>query len=261
MIEYDWFDRLPAPTASELRGVLATCAEADAEAGFPRLELRGDGAGSQHLLVWLLPDDRWGGERTEDRTLAAYLRVDETEAAYVVRPELRSRGITTLLVEQLRSDGSELPKCTLWARGNHPAAARLAERFRIGVLRREWRLLAPLSDVPETPLRPTEDDVSGLWGPGRPPDNAEVLVADGGAVWFDTARTEPTEYGPAGRIHAVRGYPTRDLVLGAMGALRTAGLRVAALTLGVDDPIVHEVRRLGFRHDQTDVQYVLPFAQ
>ncbi|SHN46649.1 hypothetical protein [Cryptosporangium aurantiacum] len=293
MIEHSWRDEIPDAEAAEVRELLAVCAKADAEAGFNRPEP--PCGGSRHLLVRLLPDERWGGHRSGVRRLAAYLQVRGREAAYVVHPDLRSRGLTTLLVEQHALD--DVPGCTIWARNNHPAAARLAQRFGVRAARREWQLLAPLHSAEPPPgLRPATpaDDLTTLWSEGSPPTTATALVApagrglDGsaardaapgtpapggpasggsaasagaprGAVWFDAAAREATEYGPAGRIHAVRGGPVRPLLTAAMAALHDAGLRVAVLTIpSTESELVHEARTLGFRHDQTDVQYLIP---
>jgi mycothiol synthase len=163
VISYAWrraFGPEDSAEEGELREMLAEAAEADAEAGFPAVSLdqpyRDD---ASHLVVRLLPDDRPGHDASA--VIAAYLRVEPdpdggpATARYVVRPRLRSRGISTLLLEtlglDLRAEGgwarTGVPALRVWARGDHPAAQRMARRFeRFGVRpgRRQWQLLAPL---------------------------------------------------------------------------------------------------------------------
>jgi mycothiol synthase len=293
MISYAWRDRFAPAEAAELAEMLAQTAADDDEAGFSRLTLDEGDRRARHLLVWLQPDDRLGAEQPGDPRLAAYLRLDPEPdagpdgggaamASYVVRPEFRSRGVTTLLVESLGLElgsadgwaGTGLGVLRIWARGDHPAALRLSERFGVWPARREWQLLAPLRagglEPATRPPVPGFDDaaVAELWGAGDPPDKAEALVVGdqgdvAGAVWFDPGAGEKTEYGLAGRIEAVRVRPgsepstTRALLIGAMAGLRAGGVRVAAITVGsTEAQLVHEVRTLGFQHDQTDVQYV-----
>ena len=162
MITYSWrtgFDAFGAQEEREVSEMLAEAASADAEAGFPAVSLSQpypDDA--RHLVVRLLPDGRPGHEGSSP--VAAYLRVEpdpDGEAAtvrYVVRPEFRSRGISTLLVERIGLDpgtwgGNGVSALRVWARGDHPAAQRMARRFEkagIRTARREWQLLAPLRD-------------------------------------------------------------------------------------------------------------------
>jgi len=259
--------------------MLAAAAEADAEAGFPAVSLgQPYPDGARHLVVRLLPDGRPGHENSSP--VAAYLRVEPdpdggpATVRYVVRPEFRSRGISTLLVETI---GLDLGASGLrvWARGDHPAAQRMARRFEcsgVRAARREWQLLAPLRDsgfsdtsglVPRPPDGSAElAAVAALWR-AEPPDRAEVLVSGpevAGAVWYDPKADERTEYGTAGRIVAVRG---RDevraaLVAAAMAALRERRLRVAAIAVDAEDrALARSCRLLGFRHDRTDIEYTV----
>jgi hypothetical protein len=84
-----------------------------------------------------------------------------------------------------------------------------------------------------------------------------------GALWYDPDADERTEYGTAGRIVAVLAEPDRediraDLVAAAMTGLRDRGLRVAAITVDADDHALTRTCRLaGFRHDRTDVEYLV----
>jgi mycothiol synthase len=276
--------------------MLAEAAEADAEAGFPAVSLdqpyRDD---AWHLVVRLLPDGRPGHDASA--VIAAYLRVEPgpdrspATARYVVRPALRSRGISTLLLESLGLDlraedgwaGTGVSALRIWARGDHPAAQRLARRFgHVGVRpgRRQWQLLAPLrpggvparQDVrPRPPAGAAEHAALAiLWhrraGREELPGRAAVLIADSevtGAVWYDPDAGERTEYGTAGRILAVLAEPDREelraaLMAAAMTGLRDRGLRVAAITVDAEDQaLTRDCRLLGFRHDQTDVEYLV----
>jgi len=159
MITYSWRTGFDAGEEREVGEMLAAAAEADAEAGFPAVSL-GESYpdDARHLVVRLLPDDRPGHEGSSP--VAAYLRVEPdpdggpATVRYVVRPEFRSRGISTLLVEKIGLDpgtwgGTGVSALRIWARGDHPAAQRMARRFeRAGIrtARREWQLLAPLRD-------------------------------------------------------------------------------------------------------------------
>jgi mycothiol synthase len=84
-----------------------------------------------------------------------------------------------------------------------------------------------------------------------------------GALWYDADADERTEYGTAGRIVAVLAEPGReeiraDLVAAAMTRLRDRGLRVAAVTVDADDQaLTRTCRLMGFRHDRTDIEYLV----
>jgi mycothiol synthase len=295
MITYAWRTALPPGEEREVGEMLAAAAEADAEAGFPAVSLgQPYPDDARHLVVRLLPDGRSG--RGETSPVAAYLRVEPgpdggpAAVRYVVRPEFRSRGISTLLVEKIGLDlaaeggwaGTGALALRVWAQGDHPAAQRMARRFAgsgVRAARRQWQLLAPLrvpgsAEAPGRGVRPPDGAaeraaVTGLWrraGRGEPPDHAEALV-DGpdvtAAAWYDPHAGERTEYGVAGRIVAVLAAPGRDelrggLVAAAMAGLRESGLRVAAIAVDADDrALARSCRLLGFQHDRTDIEYAV----
>jgi mycothiol synthase len=266
-------------------------AEADAGAGFPAVSLSQPYPGdARHLVVRLLPDGRAGHE--DSSPVAAYLRVEPDPVGgaavvrYVVRPEFRSRGISTLLAETIGLDvradggwaGTGAPALRVWARGDHPAAQRMARRFEcagVRAARRQWQLLAPLRDpvLSSGPVPRPAADVAELAAaaalrrrPDEPADHFKVLVAGpdvAGAVWYDPRAGERTEYGTAGRIVAVLAAPGQDevrasLVAAAMTALREGGLRVAAIAVDAEDrALARSCRLLGFRHDRTDIEYTV----
>jgi mycothiol synthase len=296
MISYTWRAVLAPEEEHELSEMLAAAAAEDAEAGFPAVSLdQPYPDDASHLVVRLLPDGRPGHERSSP--VAAYLRVEpgpdggRATVRYVVRPEFRSRGISTLLLERLGLDlraeggwaGTGARALRIWARGDHPAAQRMASRFeRCGVraARRQWQLLAPLraaglpdptGPAPRPPVGVAERAaVTALWhqhgGRNESPDRAEVLVAGpecSGAVWYDPLAAEPTDYGTAGRIIAVLAAPEQQeiqsaLVAAAMAGLRERGLRVAAIAVDAQDhALARSCRLLGFRHDRTDIEYTV----
>ncbi|GAA5165868.1 hypothetical protein GCM10023321_56440 [Pseudonocardia eucalypti] len=301
MIHYEWRTEVTGAEREELDRLLTESAERDAEPGFPSFALTDPvPPGSRYLLVWLLPDERTG--RTEPPpTLAACLRLEPdsaepngagaegAEVRMVVHPDLRARGISTLLGEQLGTDvtgpdgwvGTGCTRLRCWARGDHPAAHRMWRRLdnpRIIRDRRRWRLIAP--------LRPAGSG-SRIGQPGSPgpgldklwlasgrrdpaPAAGRVLVtgpadAPHGAAWFDATAAEPTEFGPAGLITAVLVAPehaengTRaGLLDAAMAAIRRDGSRVAAITVDERDRgLVTDCRLAGFQHERTDIRYHL----
>jgi len=304
MITYSWRTGFDAGEEREVGEMLAAAAEADAEAGFPAVSLgQSYPDDARHLVVRLLPDDRPGHEGSSP--VAAYLRIEPepdggpATVRYVVRPEFRSRGISTLLVEKIGLDlgaaggwaGTGVSALRVWARGDHPAAQRMARRFEcagVRTARREWQLLTPLRDsgfsyASDPVPRPVADAaelaaVAALWrrcgAREEPPDHFGVLVSGpdvSGAAWYDPRADERTEYGTAGRIVAVlaaplvapSGSPGRDevradLVAATMAALREHGLQGAAIAVDAEDrALARTCRLLGFRHDRTDIEYTV----
>lgn len=299
MIDFEWRTEIDAVDEPELWEMLSAAAAYDEEAGFPQLSLDDRaGDGTSHLLVWLHADPRLDTELAFGRVLAAYLRVEPREegigdVSYVVRPEFRSRGITTLLLEKIGLDvndgggwqGTGCTRLHVWARGNHPAAHRVSMRFHnygISTIALEWRLLMPVREDIATDrempvVRRAEDAAerraaAELWanrgGRGDIPAQADLFVVGAGgelsgAVWAEPGAGEQTEYGTAGRITGpVVAENSRDairpLLIAALRPLRDDGLRVASMVVdSADWPLVHEARLLGFMHDRTDVQYAV----
>jgi mycothiol synthase len=309
VIIYRWYAGTAPDDVDDLRRMLADAAAEDDEAGFPKVTAaESDIAGATHLLVWLVPDERPGdGHRSDGgATLAAYLRLEAAEggeglARFVVRPELRSRGIATLLFEQLGLDmgaaggwaGTGVRALRGWARGDHPAADRMARRLHhwgVRRTRREWQLSMPLRagrQIGSVPVSVTgircfdpETDSAALAQllaaagrpPGSEPDGYLFVVPGAGAgeldgvVSVDPDAQRRTEYGLAGRITLVAVHPAHtdgqirmNLLVAAMESLRDKGLRVAAITVDPDDgALVRDCRALGFMHDRTDCLYQVP---
>lgn len=289
MISYDWHEELPPDDTPEVQALLAEAAEEDLEGGFPILALKGS-AKAQHLLVRLLPDERADSAVPETGALAAYLRLSARDdgthlAEYVVRPRYRSRGITTLLMERMGVDtrrpsgwvDTGASSVSVWATGDHPAAQRIARRFRrtgLRATRRDWHLVAPVRgiDLPSDarPANGEERAEAEEWFQvARPfdelPHRAQLLVSAGGAVYVDPTATAETEYGTSGQVVAVLTPPGSRTPEVLDGLLRTglaivgeAGLRVAGLTVrSDDDDLVHACRALDFSHYRTDTEYTV----
>lgn len=301
MIRAEWGVGLLQTHAAALQAMLAEAAAEDEEPGFPRIRLDGASPGASHLVVWMVPDGRGLPTASDEEVLAAYLRLTPgsdgaADVEYVVRPSLRSLGITTLLLESIGLDvqapggwaGTGATALRTWARGDHPAAIRLSQRFGGAGIRRaqrEWQLLLPLRDVHldqsslrALPVRAAaetdRDALRDLAATGSEPDSSsrtgDVLVTGNGelngAVWFDVHASETTDYGPAARVHRVlvRPGPQEDAVRWALLAavaerMAAAGVRAAAITIDSQErQMLSTCRSVGFLHDRTDALYILP---
>lgn len=267
MIDHEWRAEVTGELREELDRLLTEAARGDAEAGFPSFALDDEvPLGTRYLLIWLLPDERSGHDEPPP-TLAGCLRLepsagDTAEVRLVIHPELRSRGISTALCEQVGLDttagggwaGTGYSTLRCWARGDHPAAQRMSLRFSDAGLRRarrEWRLLALLrktsieaaatTDVASAEPgvievhdgKPGEPGLDELWrGAGRSgsaPRDGRVLLAGPadartGAAWFDAGAAEPSEFGPAGLLRAVLAERESDegVVASLLGAAMAA---------------------------------------
>lgn len=174
MIRHEWHAELGGADLQDALELVRTAWDYDAEAGFTRVEeslvhqhLAAPGpVAVRHLLVrGELDDLDWDGEGGH---LLAYLHLstegDEALARYVVHPDHRSRGVTTMLFEELGLEvgedgwaGSGARAVRGWALGHHPAAERFARRFRLDQLSRTWQLLRHLTGpfaepLPEAPV-------------------------------------------------------------------------------------------------------------
>jgi mycothiol synthase len=142
MISYTWRPELSPAELADVDGLLAQAAADDEEAGFstanPRAAAPYRGI-AMHLLVAFASGPHTGaGYPGSVGPLAAYLRLDVSggagDASLVVRPEFRSHGIATLLLECLAADPRGwtaipgLRELRAWAHGSHPAAERARSR-------------------------------------------------------------------------------------------------------------------------------------
>lgn len=174
MIRHEWLDRLTGQDLEDALELVRVAWDYDAEAGFTRVpeslvrqHLPAPGPTVVHHLTVRgdLDDLTWDGQGGD---LLAYLHLtvtgDEALARYVVHPDHRSRGVTTMLFEQLGLDatddgwlGTGAHAVRGWAFGHHPAAERFARRFRLDQLSRTWQLLRHLTgpfavELPEAPV-------------------------------------------------------------------------------------------------------------
>lgn len=145
-------------TATERNQVEAVCRAATLGDGVPplddqvRLDLQYGDETVRHLLA-----------RTNDVdavTGYAGIRLPEGEGTsavghVVVDPCFRRAGVGSALVASLRelSAGAAV---RVWAHGDLPAAAALAERLGFGRVRELWRLQRPLGDILTVPSYPTD---------------------------------------------------------------------------------------------------------
>ncbi|MFC0448820.1 GNAT family N-acetyltransferase [Rhodococcus jostii] len=171
MISCQWCEELADDDRDEVLALVAAAAEYDDEAGFSRIEPRDvtartrTGVRVSHLAV----KARRGLSALEDVPLVvvAYLQVAVDDEGlgtvqFVVHPDYRSRGIATLLVEELGLDvdrpdgwrGTGARALRTWAFGTHPAAERLTRRFRIPSVSRLWTLFRSLTGPFAVPLDP-----------------------------------------------------------------------------------------------------------
>ncbi|MDH3047735.1 GNAT family N-acetyltransferase [Gordonia alkanivorans] len=175
MITYEWRPRLDGAELDEVIELVTTAAEYDDEAGFSHIdpttvrEVGDAGRTVAHLPIKARRD--LSPLKDAPMVIVAYLHlaVDADglgTVSYVVHPEYRSRGITTLLVEEigLETDGADgwdhtgAKALRCWAYSTHPASGRLTRRFGIPTVSRQWTLVRHLTgpfalplDKPEVP--------------------------------------------------------------------------------------------------------------
>lgn len=141
------------PSATELEDVRAladTVAAADGTAAFasPAMRDLADWAAAGSAVGSARPTSR-GLLALDDGRLAGYAHVDAASADDVVElavhPDHRRHGVGAALADVL---AAELPTGRAWAHGDHPGAARLAERAGRRRARELWRMRRPPSAGP-----------------------------------------------------------------------------------------------------------------
>ncbi|MGA4790723.1 GNAT family N-acetyltransferase [Nocardia sp. AB354] len=236
MIDYTWCRRLGEQDRDEVTALVEAAARYDEEAGFSVVPPRAVAAVSDEVRsVWHLPIRArrdLSARPDAPMVMVAYLNLTidadgQGTVAYTVHPDYRSRGVTTLLVEELGLDvdgpdgwcnrGATALRC--WAYGSHPASERLTRRFDIAPVARQWTMLRHLAGPFAVPMEPvalpggvtvdgpvdlTDDTVVAAAG--------EVLARQGlTAAQFDRFRSEFAER--SGRM-----------LLASAGCARPAGL-------------------------------------
>lgn len=294
MIKYEWRNSLSPEESAELSDLLGRAAGYDAEPEYNRIDFDDvDRAMSQsdssqrHLLIWMLPHATAMGEPDQPERIAGLLRLKclpdgSAHASAVVDPQLRSIGIMTLLVERVGLDtttpGGWLDTgahtVTAWARGNHPAAGRLSNRFLIPRTRRVWKLIRSADAVEDTTAAPVLEAIDDValaelsWVSATSGgDHAYALREAGrivGVAALDLRATASEEFGPCATIVSAFAAPAADvpqrrrLLDGTAAVVHEAGLTGVIIYVDSDDTgIVNACRLAGFQHDRTDVRYQL----
>ena len=298
MIASRWCTELSDAEKDEVRELARSAAEFDAEMGFSQLSFadrnRDDRGSVGHVLVRALPH-RATADTVEGLPLVGYVgvyREPESDVATLelaIRPEFRSRGVATLVFEQLGftvSDGEGwrgTGAITLRgiARGTHPAADRLAMRFGASPSTRSWRLTRPLTkhetdrgdtnhvdagvEVHASVSRETATALIGSDLAADPPDHlfvvrneaaeiagalaVNVVVSDEGATEAEIAQFN---LDPAG---AEGGHADRLLAV-ACDRLSKADITAAVISVdSLEGAVPRLLRRHDFRHDQTDTWF------
>ncbi len=295
MITWQWHPSLSAQDATEVAALLDEAAAYDEEAGFSTARPDADAAGEVHHLLVTMPPvgsrESPDLDALPDVRVVAYLRLDVVGGAgrvqFVVRPPFRSRGVGTLLVEQLDGDAAgwasipDLRTLQAWSHGSHPAADRMRGRFGGVVEEAVFRTLRMIGGSRPlvgsvAPVRRTSADADS-WE--LVPGHRDAMSPSDLAVLALTTEELALEEG-SGRalIGAPIGNPARGigtlailrkgdesreelttLVMQSLLTLQDAGVRVVQSHVpALDDLMVSVARELDLVHDQSDVLYRRP---
>ncbi|AKE88798.1 acetyltransferase [Rhodococcus sp. WB1] len=169
MISYQWCSELDSGDRDEVLALVAAAAEYDEEAGFSRIHpgdvtsTSRDGVRVSHLPIKARKD--LSARDDAPLVIVAYLHLQVDgeglgTVQFVVHPDYRSRGVATMLVEEIglgttadggwERTGAVALRC--WAYSTHPASERLARRFGIPAVGRLWTLFRHLSGPFAIPL-------------------------------------------------------------------------------------------------------------
>ncbi|MFD4249632.1 mycothiol synthase [Amycolatopsis thermoflava] len=198
MLTVVWVDELDETTTREVRELLLAAREVDGRPDIsPGEALPGEFASGPHLLA------------RADGVLAGYAHLDTSGDAFgrqvaelIVRPDHRRRGVGTEVLSALvdRAGGAPL---RIWAHGDHPGAAALAERAGFSRARELLVMHTPVDpDWPEPRLPegvslrtfvPGQDEQAVIevnarafdWHPEQGRLTVDDLRAEESADWFD----------------------------------------------------------------------------
>jgi hypothetical protein len=280
MIKYEWRTELSPAEAGELADLLHRAAEYDAEPGYSGIDfadiqrsMTSEGSADKHLVIWMLPYSTAMAEPDTAECIAGLVRLTPVspgaaQATAVVDPRLRSIGIMTLLVEQLGLDtsgpdgwcGTGAHTITSWARGNHPAAGRLSNRFLIPRTRQVWQLIRSTTPEEDVSAAPVLEPIT------RPGEKSYALRENRRVVaeaTLDRHRVASEEFGDCAVVENIQATPAshdvlRRLLEGLAVIAHEAGRSGLIINVDSDDTdLVNVARRVGFQHDRTDVRYQL----
>ncbi|AIJ27013.1 mycothiol synthase [Amycolatopsis methanolica] len=198
MLTVVWVDELDETTTREVRELLLAARKVDGRPDIsPGEPLPGEFASGPHLLA------------RSDGVLAGYAHLDTSGDAFgrqvaelIVRPDHRRRGVGTEVLSALvdRAGGAQL---RVWAHGDHPGAAALAERAGFSRARELLVMHTPVDpDWPEPRLPegvslrtfvPGQDEQAVIevnarafdWHPEQGRLTVDDLRAEEAADWFD----------------------------------------------------------------------------
>jgi mycothiol synthase len=292
VIKYEWRDSLGRHESAELAAMLARAAGYDAEAEYNTIDFADVEATlgqphTRHLLIWMLPRSVALDRPDEPERIAGLLRLVFTsdslaEATVVIDPKLRSLGILTLLLEKLGVDaaagdgwaGTGADTVTASARGNHPAAGRISDRFLIPRTCRTWKLIRSADSAESIIAAPVLESIpsSALpengWQNGVARGGQLLALREAGKIVgltsLDMQPVHSPEIGACATIaciaHPTRADagPLRRLLAGAAATAHDAGFDGVVIYVDSDDvALVNACRLTGFQHDRTDVCYQL----
>jgi len=294
MIKYEWRRALSRDESAEIADLLRRCAAYDAEPeystiAFADVEQAMSQADSpvRHLVIWMLAHATAMGEPDQPERIAGLLRLNFTskgvaEGVAVIDPDLRSIGIMTLLLEQVGVDttapdgwfGTGAHVVTGWARGNHPAASRLGNRFLIPRTRRVWKLIRPTHSIKESAAAPVLESIDNrsledlVWASPMTGDARTYALREAGRVLgvaaLSLVAVESEQFGRCATVLAAIAAPDADtgsrrrLLDGAVAVAHEAGLSGVIVYTDSDDiGLVNACRLAGFQHDRTDVRFQL----
>lgn len=194
MISYQWCSTLESGDRDEVLALVEAAAEYDEEAGFSKIRpgdvdaVDRDGVRVLHLPIKARRD--LSGRDDAPLVVVAYLHLEVDREGlgtvqFVVHPKYRSRGIATVLVEEMGLEttaeggwgGTGATALRCWAFSTHPASERLTRRFGIPAVSRQWTLFRHLSGPFSSPLDEAEPPVGTEIADARPLDDPAVSKA------------------------------------------------------------------------------------